>query len=105
MMACWVSTSVGRTDRALVGRSLRARERTEKADGDAMVDVLGSGAALCRMLNAISPGVIVNKKLCEDNPKKFEQMAAVDAYALPSIPPVASPHLTSLGATWHALPT
>ena len=25
-------------------------------------------------------------------------------YALPSIPPVASPHLTSLGATWQVQP-
>ena len=40
-----MSPSVGRTDRALVGRTLRARGRTEWAGGDAMATGVGPAAS------------------------------------------------------------
>mmetsp|Transcript_9269 Transcript_9269/g.23072 ORF Transcript_9269/g.23072 Transcript_9269/m.23072 type:complete len:960 (+) Transcript_9269:32-2911(+) len=42
-------------------------------------DALKSGAALCRLLRAIDPGLVA-ENLCRESSKPFEQMACIDGY-------------------------
>jgi len=47
--------------------------------GETLSEALGSGAALCRLLNAIAPGS-TRDAYCVETSKKVEQMAAVESY-------------------------
>jgi hypothetical protein len=58
---------------------LAKHELAPPPPGESLHAALGSGSALCRLLSTIAPG-LVKEKLLDENPKKFEQMAAVEGY-------------------------
>ena len=45
-----------------------------------LLEALRSGSVLCRLLNALEPDTVEQKKLLVESTKPFERMAAVDAY-------------------------